>query len=482
MIRLSHWKIFTLALVLAFTAACSGDESPAPSNTDEPLVAFDFTPVPTSTNASSEEEGNTETLDAEEYTVQMDNAVVVLDETTEGSAEIASDTIDSSTGERDETSQTSKRVDLIDRDTLVNSITDSRNAISNLTYAINVADGVGTLSCAEVVEHYEQILTFEQYNVTSDLHVANTSYSRALNMVTAGTVNLYDFCATHVGEGAYNDEIEVREITPASIWEQALAESNASIRSAENAVGWLKGDARLLSGVYDQFRQDLTQYQNALSNPVLDLCPDIRSAFERIVIDSIILSINDSATYNSYSSYRLAVDSINDTGIGLYEFCDVNVGGAGQMNENNSQLLPQGLIDTASIGREQASNQVDTAYSYIESSTDSAAGDSGTGDSEAAQTVWTTGDETALPVNLFVVSIQQSSQPHLWEIVLGFDPNGGTAPYTLLTDGVINDNNTVMLVQTCDRNYRDSISLRDSAGLLFRSEIIEVQRSGVCGL
>ena len=488
MMKLSYWKQVVTVLVFVSVAACSADEPEAAPLVSQSVVAFEFTPVPTATSPTTLET-NTPVLEAEQFSVQVDNANIAPAEASDAgslnSAETASPPEEIAVfSDRDESSQTSKRVDLIDRETLANSITASRNVISNLTYTINVADGVGTISCADVVTYYDQILMFEQYNVSPELHIANENYSRALTVITLGVQNLYDFCSRYLAGSVY-DEILTREIEPADIWQQAIKESNTGMRSAENSVGWLKGDARLLSSIYDQVRIDLERYQTALSNPSLDSCANIRLAFEHIVLDSVVLDIRNSPAVTSYIAYRLAVDSINETGIGLYEFCDVSVGGAGQI-ANNSQLLPQGLIDTALIGHQQANGELNMAYFYIAPPTEEPnaliAESAQEGTTQPTEVISAITDEAAQPLTVYVISIQQSSQPHLWEIVVGFDASGSTAPYTLLTTGILNNNQTLAIEQTCDRNFRDTISVRDAAGYLYTSPLLEVQRSGVCGL
>ncbi|MGB1249664.1 MAG: hypothetical protein ACPG8W_03460 [Candidatus Promineifilaceae bacterium] len=502
MFSLRYWKAGVCLLFASFTLACTSAEEVPYGGIEQPLVAFDFTPVPTSTSVVGVDEGAAE-LSADSFTIQVENVVI---ESEQPAIQMVDSAETNATIQEEEEEPVDEVVitrevqpPMVNRSVLKTSITASRNAISNLTYTINVANGVGSLSCVEMSNFYQDVLEFEVYTAPSALAQANDTYTHALDMSVNGVAGLFDLCTNFLNESAFNDGININEIEP-DVWQRAVSDSNEAIRSAENAVGWLKGQAKLLRILFDQVDTQIQQADTLVSNAQISNCKPIRQAFEQTVTQATYLDLGGNAKNgSSYNKYVQALERLDAGFRALYEYCASDVGGMGQfMDSNGIDAHFSELAVNASRGVQQAQELMELADFYITPPTAVPPTAVPTKDTShvivptvapivveptkqaTQQAVWTNTSSEAQALSLFVISTQQSAQAHIWEIVIGFNAAGGVGPFTLLTGGELNGNNSLLVAQTCDRNFRDSVSVRDANGQLFRSEKIEVTRDGVC--
>ena len=484
MTRGLRWKAACCLLLTSFVIACTATESNY-SGPEQPLVAFEFTPVPTATNDFQTNDDSANALDTDVFTIQIENVVIESEgpavqmvESAETSPLTTAPSVNVNTTQTDIRTPIASQAD---RETLGSQILASRNAISNLTYTINVGNGVGLLSCLEVTRYYQDVLEFQQFDVSAELSFANNSYNQALNSTVYGVAPLFSFCTDFLNQSALNDSININDIQPATIWNAAVQESNAAIRSAENAIGWLKGQARLLRTLYDQVDAQYLQLSNLLNGASTTSCERIRQEYERIVMQAAFLDLgNDIQNFSSYNKYTQAVHTLDAAMRPLYEYCDPAVGGLGQLTDSGVDMMFNELVSNAFTGIQEANELMGLADFYITPPTTEPSTANSIRDSAETSSPPPESSEQTHHLKVFVISIQQAAQANLWEMVIGFEATDGVAPFTLLSSGVLSSNNTIMIAESCDQNFHDTIVLRDGNGQRYQSDLIEVKRSGVC--
>lgn len=326
-------------------------------------IAFQFTPVPTATTAA---QINTEVASfTDQFTVQLAATTPVA--TIANSAEIPTlpQTTQLNKNERPRVEPTITS-SFTARATFVRSVNQTRIALSSLTYLLNVADADGILTCSEIIPYYEQTAQFNHYALAETLETTYDYYMRSMNIATIGVNQLYRYCLQQLALDPPEDEIAVRKIKPAAIWETAVADSNSALYLNNVAVEWLNGSTRLLSSVYNQFDRHLQTYQSALAQPTLKSCETIRRSFEHITLETTRLDLGSNSEFrSSYSKYTQAADLVYQTSVGLYDYCDPTVAGMDQVAEQQLQTLPHDLVESAEIGIVQAQALMLDAHFYI---------------------------------------------------------------------------------------------------------------------
>ncbi len=366
--------VFTvgLALVLWVPIQGAGGQS----------VAYVFTPVPTATQVGAVEASAGEEFGIDKFSIEMAiteqpvfSVEIVTVEASPTPVSTPSPSPQSPIISREaELPADSKRLEFVERSDLVRNVRTNRSAIANLTYTINVASGLGSLSCADTIRFYEDVQGLEGFNVPSELQRAYDYSVRASNVVIVGVNSLYRFCqqiqleqASQELESTPQEIVMVDEIEPFGIWEQAIAESNTGLRLITDAKGWLSGSPRLLNELYLQLDEALVIYEAALQEPTEEGCNTIRAAFATLTMDSTQLDLGENSEFrSSYSKYQKAILTLSDSGQALYDFCDSAIHGAGQLEESNLQMLPLPAINSALGGVEEAQALMELAHFYIE--------------------------------------------------------------------------------------------------------------------
>lgn len=339
---------------------------------------------------------------------------------------------------------------------LVAQMNDADQALDILVATVQDANWQGELDCGVLIASFGRFSTrFTAYTPPPELQIPYGYYRDAVIIVRKEIKLLYDKCLATA-----EPILLVWEVTPASLYNSAFTQATQARQTMDNALSWLAGDPSKLSDLFTDTRLAIARYGTLINNAAVRHCHDIATTHRAIVFDSPLLSPAPGANEVAYRHYRSAITAIETDGRDLFNYCQNTSG------KSPSTPVPNSASFAAKRGFETALHELSAAGVTL-----SAGGGS-------VPVVPTTAPE---PVRATLIRVQPSDQSHLYEVVIRVQVFAGTPPYTVVVGGFpLAEDGTITISHTCQRDFRDRVTIRDANGEEFRSGVVSAERGTAC--
>lgn len=333
---------------------------------------------------------------------------------------------------------------------------DADDALSILVTTVQDANWQGELDCGALIDSFARFSgRFTAYTLSAELQIPYSHYRDAVQIVRQDIKLIYDKCV------ATDDAtLAVWEITPTTLYNRAFTQATNARQTMDDALDWLAGEPSKLSDLFAETRLAIARYGTLINNAAVRHCTDIAATHRTIVFESPHLSPAPGANETAYRHYRASIAAIETDGRELFNFCQNTSGQAA------STPVPNSAAFAAKRGFETALHELSAAGVTLSA---------GGGGVPLAPT------STPEAVRATLIRVQPSEEAHLYEVVIRVQVFAGVPPYTVVVGGFpLAEDGTITISHTCQRDFRDRVTIRDALGQEFRSGVVSAERGNAC--
>ena len=353
---------------------------------------------------------------------------------------------------------------------LFNQIVKTQAELRTLSFLVNEANVSDTLNCTRFVKAYERIANDSPIFIVSEIHtLPYFYYNRAVEDGMHHFEPLNQFCEAHIAQASTDSSaVAVDTITPQAAYLEAVAHHQKIMTSANHAVLWINADDSVTFELYEQTRHTLGELRNVIgNNPTTTECNEISDNYADIGRSPRFAPAMDTYRYVAYRWYVDAVTRSAESADGLTQHC-TNYLATIQTDDaptatpmpNSGNPLPADEVESALSGLRDSLTFINNAIRLRPTQTP---------------------EPTAIPIQAEVLRVQEGQRDYLYEIVVQVIDFTGAPPVRALIGGfIMQPDNTITIVHTCQLDFIDHIVLVDSNEQLYISQKLRAERAPHC--